>query len=74
MVAIGVPAYDVNGDGIITVNPSGDVPTQDAAATIKVLFHLCQKIMLRVFSKQELLLIMALLLLLVMQKDMLPYH
>lgn len=38
MVAIGVPAYDVNGDGIITVNPSGDVPTQDAAATIKSAF------------------------------------
>jgi len=38
MLAIGVPFYDVNGDGILTVNPSGDVPTQDAAATIKGLY------------------------------------
>ncbi|MBD8083930.1 SusC/RagA family TonB-linked outer membrane protein [Chryseobacterium caseinilyticum] len=33
-VAIGVPFYDVNGDGIISVNPDGDVPAQDAAASV----------------------------------------
>lgn len=34
MLAIGVPTYDVNGDGIISVNPNGDVPAADAAASI----------------------------------------
>ncbi|AYZ13750.1 SusC/RagA family TonB-linked outer membrane protein [Chryseobacterium arthrosphaerae] len=33
-VAIGVPFYDVNGDGMIFVNPDGDVPSEDAAASI----------------------------------------
>ncbi|HCA08246.1 SusC/RagA family TonB-linked outer membrane protein [Chryseobacterium sp.] len=33
-VAIGVPFYDVNGDGVISVNPDGDVPTEDAAASV----------------------------------------
>lgn len=33
-VAIGIPYYDVNGDGVISVNPDGDVPPQDAASSI----------------------------------------
>ncbi|MGG5210913.1 SusC/RagA family TonB-linked outer membrane protein [Chryseobacterium sp. MIQD13] len=33
-LAIGVPFYDVNGDGFIFVNSDGDVPAQDAAASI----------------------------------------
>ncbi|WP_294315833.1 SusC/RagA family TonB-linked outer membrane protein [uncultured Chryseobacterium sp.] len=33
-VAIGVPFYDVDGDGMIFVNPNGDVPTADAASSI----------------------------------------
>uniref|UniRef100_A0AAU6WP72 TonB-dependent receptor plug domain-containing protein n=1 Tax=Chryseobacterium endophyticum TaxID=1854762 RepID=A0AAU6WP72_9FLAO len=33
-VAIGVPFYDVNGDGKITVDPNGDVPAADAASSI----------------------------------------
>lgn len=33
-VAIGVPFYDVNGDGVISVNPDGDVPAGDAAASV----------------------------------------
>lgn len=33
-VAIGVPFYDVNGDGVISVNPDGDVPLEDASASV----------------------------------------
>jgi len=33
-VAIGVPFYDVNGDGLISVNPDGDVPLEDASASV----------------------------------------
>lgn len=34
MLATGVPFYDVNGDGVISVNPDGDVPDEDAAASV----------------------------------------
>lgn len=33
-LAIGVPYYDVDGDGVISINPDGDVPTEDAAASL----------------------------------------
>ncbi|MCT2407529.1 SusC/RagA family TonB-linked outer membrane protein [Chryseobacterium antibioticum] len=33
-VAIGVPFYDVNGDGFIFVNSDGDVPAADAASSV----------------------------------------
>ncbi|GAA4150008.1 SusC/RagA family TonB-linked outer membrane protein [Chryseobacterium ginsenosidimutans] len=33
-VAIGIPYYDVDGDGVISVNPDGDVPANDAASSI----------------------------------------
>lgn len=33
-LAIGVPFYDVNGDGMIYVNSDGDIPTEDAAASV----------------------------------------
>jgi len=33
-VAIGVPFYDVDGDGVISINADGDVPTNDAASSI----------------------------------------
>ncbi|MDN5395475.1 MAG: SusC/RagA family TonB-linked outer membrane protein, partial [Chryseobacterium sp.] len=33
-VAIGIPFYDVNGDGIISVNTDGDVPAADAASSV----------------------------------------
>ncbi|MDG4652233.1 SusC/RagA family TonB-linked outer membrane protein [Chryseobacterium arthrosphaerae] len=33
-VATGVPFYDMNGDGIISVNPDGDVPSEDAASSV----------------------------------------
>ncbi|MGG7468160.1 SusC/RagA family TonB-linked outer membrane protein [Chryseobacterium arthrosphaerae] len=33
-VAMGIPYYDVNGDGIISINPDGDVPANDALASI----------------------------------------
>lgn len=33
-VAIGVPFYDVNGDGMVFVDPNGDVPSADAASSV----------------------------------------
>lgn len=33
-LAIGVPFYDVDGDGIISINADGDVPANDAASSI----------------------------------------
>lgn len=33
-LAIGIPFYDVNGDGVISLDPNGDVPAKDAAASV----------------------------------------
>lgn len=33
-VAIGIPFYDVNGDGMIFVNSDGEVPSEDAASSV----------------------------------------
>ncbi|MBT2620865.1 SusC/RagA family TonB-linked outer membrane protein [Chryseobacterium sp. ISL-6] len=37
-LAMGVPFYDVNGDGMIFVDPNGDVPSEDAAASVRGIY------------------------------------
>lgn len=34
MLATGVPFYDANGDGFISINPDGDIPAEDMAASV----------------------------------------
>lgn len=34
MVATGVPFYDVDGDGVISINSDGDIPSNDAASSV----------------------------------------